>query len=116
MSAKTLRLELTKDGKGITVHIPANLVYECIAKKPERGVTSRGLLTPKEKQVLPLLLRGLCNKEIAAELNMTKRTVQYHCGELYRKLHAQDRVQLIAQYVNVDVVEESMVMAEEVVT
>jgi FixJ family two-component response regulator len=45
-------------------------------------------LTPREQQVLPLLVSGLLNKQAAAELGITEYTVQIHRGHIMRKMKA----------------------------
>jgi FixJ family two-component response regulator len=46
------------------------------------------LLTPREQEVLPLLTRGLLNKQVAAELGIAEYTVQIHRGNIMRKMKA----------------------------
>jgi FixJ family two-component response regulator len=45
-------------------------------------------LTPRERQVLPLLASGLLNKQVAFELGITEWTVQLHRGHIMRKMQA----------------------------
>jgi len=45
-------------------------------------------LTPREQQVLPLLVRGMLNKQAAGELGITEYTVQIHRGHIMRKMEA----------------------------
>jgi FixJ family two-component response regulator len=45
-------------------------------------------LTPREQEVLPLLVGGLLNKQAAAELGITEYTVQVHRGHIMRKMRA----------------------------
>jgi FixJ family two-component response regulator len=45
-------------------------------------------LTPRERDVLPLLIRGLLNKQTAFELGITEYTVQIHRGHIMRKMEA----------------------------
>lgn len=53
-------------------------------------------LTPRELEVLRLIARGLQNKEVAAELGITERTVKFHTGSVYRKLGAGNRTEAVA--------------------
>jgi len=45
-------------------------------------------LTPREREVLPLLARGQLNKQVAFELGITEWTVQLHRGHIMRKMQA----------------------------
>src|SRR5580693_4123145 len=45
-------------------------------------------LTPREQEVLPLLVSGLMNKQAAAQLGITEYTVQIHRGHIMRKMKA----------------------------
>jgi len=50
-------------------------------------------LSPREREVLELLARGLANKEIAFELKVSENTVKNHLRNILEKLHLQNRVQ-----------------------
>jgi DNA-binding NarL/FixJ family response regulator len=55
----------------------------------------RGLLTPREQEVLQAAARGLGNKQIAVELNMSARTVQTHLTRVFAKLGAGSRTEAV---------------------
>lgn len=65
---------------------------------PASPVSPAGLadLTPRERQVLELLVAGLSNQQIADELHIGLTTVKTHVGSLYAKSGASSRVQLAA--------------------
>jgi FixJ family two-component response regulator len=52
-------------------------------------------LTPRERQVLPLLVHGLLNKQAAWELGITEYTVQIHRGHIMRKMEADSFASLV---------------------
>ena len=51
-------------------------------------------LTPREREVLPLVLRGLENKEIAAELGIAEQSVKAHVSALLQKFDVPNRAAL----------------------
>jgi DNA-binding NarL/FixJ family response regulator len=52
-------------------------------------------LSPREREVLALLVEGRSNKEIAAELKVTERTVKFHVTAIFNKLGAENRAQAV---------------------
>jgi DNA-binding NarL/FixJ family response regulator len=60
-----------------------------------RGVTER--LTPRERDVLGELARGVPNKTIAADLGISEHTVKFHVASIFAKLGAASRTEAVAQ-------------------
>ncbi|HSY65463.1 MAG TPA: response regulator transcription factor [Terriglobales bacterium] len=52
-------------------------------------------LTPREREVLPLVVAGLPNKQIAAEIGTSETTVKVHRGQLMRKMGADSLPDLV---------------------
>lgn len=50
-------------------------------------------LTEKEKQILYLIAKGMHNKEIAKELNISTHTVKTHIETILYKLNVRNRIQ-----------------------
>lgn len=61
-----------------------------------RALQSRyELLTPREREVFPLVASGLLNKQVAAELNASEKTIKVHRGQLMQKMEAHSLSDLI---------------------
>jgi len=54
-----------------------------------------GTLTPREREVMQLVISGLLNKQIAAELGASERTVKIHRGQVMRKMQAESLPDLV---------------------
>jgi FixJ family two-component response regulator len=54
-----------------------------------------GSLTPREGQVLALVVTGLLNKQIAGELGTTELTIKVHRGRVMRKMRAASLADLV---------------------
>ena len=79
---------------GMTRHTFAYL-RKLAKREPERG---RHLLSPQEQRLLPLIAQGKTNKEIAAELGLSDKTVKNYLANVYTKLHLTRRSQAAAFY------------------
>nr|WP_179558374.1 response regulator transcription factor [Pseudoclavibacter chungangensis] len=53
------------------------------------------VLTPRERDVLVGVVRGLNNAEIGAELHLANATVKSHINSIFAKLHVRDRVHAV---------------------
>jgi two-component system, NarL family, response regulator LiaR len=62
-----------------------------VAAPPTRSLIDD--LTPRERDVLQLIVRGQSNKEIAASLRVTEGTVKGHVSAILSKLSVADRTQ-----------------------
>ncbi|MCB9012244.1 MAG: hypothetical protein H6531_10490 [Actinobacteria bacterium] len=65
--------------------------------RPRRSGTSTADLTPQELQVAHAATEGLTNKQIAAHLFLSVKTVEFHLRNAYGKLGVRSRTQLAAQ-------------------
>lgn len=52
-------------------------------------------LTPREQEVMQLVVRGLMNKQIAYELRITEATVKLHRGNVMRKMDVRSLADLV---------------------
>ncbi|WP_037600074.1 helix-turn-helix transcriptional regulator [Streptacidiphilus rugosus] len=62
-----------------------------------RADAAEGLLTEREQHVAHLAVQGLTNQEIARELFLSPKTIEYHLGHVYEKLQLTGRRQLRAR-------------------
>ncbi len=71
------------------------LTPEIISIAEDKEAMPEIKLTKREKQVAELCAKGKLNKEIAAELNISQRTVETHKNNLFRKLGINNTVELM---------------------
>ena len=83
----------------------------CCGGAPMSGVIARQLvrsfqkpsrpefnLSPRETEVLGLLVDGLLYKEIADQLGVSQSAVRHHIEHIYKKLHVRSRSEAITRY------------------
>jgi FixJ family two-component response regulator len=61
-------------------------------------------LTPRERQVFYLMMRGMINKKIAGELGTTERTVKAHRHEVMEKMQVDSLAELVSSAVRLGVI------------
>ena len=78
---------------------PANLGSTASppARQNDAAQAAAKIVTPREKQVIELVGRGLCNKRIARDLGISLTTVRTHRQKLMAKLGLHNAVE-IAQF------------------
>ena len=52
------------------------------------------VLSPRERDIVNLVVTGMSNKQIARQLSISEKTVKTHVSNILSKLHLQDRTQL----------------------
>jgi len=81
----------------------AHEALEGLAEKAEKllqaghSVGSSVKLTRREEEVLGGIMRSLANKEIAASLNLSERTVKFHVSSLLTKFRVRGRMELVRE-------------------
>jgi DNA-binding NarL/FixJ family response regulator len=75
-----------------TVHAGGALLHPKVASRLLEEMTSDPL-TPREREVLSLIGRGMANKAIALELGLSEKTVKAHVSNILAKLGVTDRTQ-----------------------
>lgn len=94
---------LLSSARDVFVALRANTyVARCDRELKAGGLRADGVdrgaeeLTPQEQAVTELVAQGLSNREVAAQLFLSTKTVQYHLTRIYAKLGIRSRSELAA--------------------
>jgi len=86
------------DGESLLSPSVTRRVIDRMASQPVPDLASRSRLaelTPREREVLDLLARGLSNREIATSLMVEESTIRTHVKRVLWKLGLRDRIQAV---------------------
>jgi DNA-binding NarL/FixJ family response regulator len=86
--------ELYDGGSPMSATIARKLV-SIFQEQPTGANNEAAVLSPREKEVLELLAKGMLYKEIAEQLQISFHTVRQHIGRIYEKLHVQNKTEAI---------------------
>lgn len=84
-------------GTLVRADIPYGTAEPVAAPAPDPEERSPGRLTPRERDVLRLLARGLTDREIATELFLSHKTVEKHVGSVLRKTRTASRTAAVVR-------------------
>jgi WD40 repeat protein/serine/threonine protein kinase len=74
------------------------------------------LLTPREQEVLKLIIEGKSNREIANKLTIELTTVKWYVTQIYHKLNVRSRVQAIVRARELDLIVDGAAAADSTVS
>jgi FixJ family two-component response regulator len=78
------------DSQALLAAVDAALARDAAARETQSahrdGARRLASLTPRERQVLDLVVAGRLNKQVAAELGTAEKTVKVHRGRMMKKL------------------------------
>lgn len=87
--------ELHEGGSPMSAAIARKLVALFVDQQQPAAATEAAVLSPREREVLELVAKGLLYKEIADQLGISFHTVRQHIGRIYEKLHVQNKTEAI---------------------
>ncbi|MER7352326.1 response regulator [Nonomuraea dietziae] len=91
-------VRLVARGDGLISPAVTRRLISAFAEQPVRREPPKDLLTPREREVLACVARGLSNAEIAKELDMAEATTKTHVSRVLNKLGLRSRVQAAIYY------------------
>jgi DNA-binding CsgD family transcriptional regulator len=96
--------KLSLASRGLPEHVLAILPVEGFGASPRVALMrERWKLTPRQTQVLALLIRGYANLTIAGELRCSMRTIELHVAAILRKANCDSRSEVMARFWSTDV-------------
>ncbi len=88
--------EVQHGGAPMSAHIARQVVQ--FFHRSEAPAEDSERLSPREAEILDLLVRGLILKEVADQLGIGLETVRTHVNHIYLKLHVRSRTEAIVKY------------------
>ena len=76
------------------IYVPSNLANEDCTLSTAPNIQTLGF-TPRQLEVLSLLIKGHSNKEIATQMNLAEATVKMHVTSIMKNLRVSNRTQAV---------------------
>jgi len=92
-------VEVSRGGAPMSSIIARKVVQSFESSAPANEEAN---LTPREREILHGVVRGLINKEIAHELSISVETIRVHLKNIYEKLHVHSRTEAALKIVAMD--------------
>lgn len=91
---------VTKAATGDSYLAPAIItrLFEEFRRTPKKVEGPGGELTEREREIMGLVAQGFRNRQIAAALFLSEKTVKNHINHIYRKLGVRDRDEAVAHW------------------
>lgn len=88
--------EVQHGGAPMSAHIARQVVQ--FFHRSEKPAAESEHLSPREYEILDLLVKGLVLKEVAEQLGIGLETVRTHVTHIYQKLHVRSRTEAVVKY------------------
>lgn len=85
-------------GEAMLDPVAANLVLGEVRRKSKRDEHPLAGLNPKQVEIVRWMAEGLSNKEVAAKMNLSEKTVRNYVSEIFGRLGMESRSQVIAAW------------------
>jgi two-component system, NarL family, nitrate/nitrite response regulator NarL len=84
-------------GEAICPPLLCSALFKAIAQEERLIPTQRTgpRLTRRQQELVPMIARGLTNKEIASHLNLSEQTIKNHIHRILRRVGANDRFEVV---------------------
>ena len=73
----------------------SELTPNCAPPARRRDPSTLDDLTPQEFQIASLVASGMTNRQIAAQLYLSPRTIEYHLRKIFTELRLSSRTELV---------------------
>ena len=95
-------IEAVRESQEGGVPMPPEIARKVISLFREQGEAESAVadLTPRETELLEMVVLGLGNKEIAGRMGVSLRTVRFHLQNVYEKLHVHTRTDAALKFKN----------------
>jgi FixJ family two-component response regulator len=86
-------------GRGLLAAVRAALSRDQLERKERLEIRELRQcfeqLTPREREVMLLIVAGLLNKQVASTLDTTERTIKFHRSNIMKKMHVESLAGLV---------------------
>lgn len=95
-----VQIERALSGKMVLSEAVTQVLATAIRNPTTKSVVGSDSLTQRELEILKLIAKGMSNKVIARELDISDGTVKVHVKHLLKKLHLRSRVEAAVWMIN----------------
>lgn len=73
----------------------SNWALEALLRRESAGRAGSGVLSPREIEIVRMVVGGLRNRELAERLGVSEGTIKIHLHNIYKKLKVHSRLELV---------------------
>ena len=76
-------------------HQLSNVALEALLRRETAGRAGSSTLSPRETEIVRMVVSGLPNRELAQRLGLSEGTIKIHLNNIYKKLKVHSRLELV---------------------